>query len=157
MVYTQFNERIKMVHTDNGMGYFNLILADFLKNNGILHQSSCIDTSKQNGIAERKNHHLLEVARSFWFFANVPKYFWGGAVLTICYLINRLPTKILNFKTPLDFFSNLFPTCRNFSSLEPRVFGCVAFVHVPSQGHSKLDSRSHKMCFHRVFSHTKRI
>ena len=77
IVYTQFNERIKMVCTNNGTEYFNLILANFFKNNGILHQSSCIDTPKQNGIANRKNHHLLEVVRSFLFFANVSKYFWG--------------------------------------------------------------------------------
>ena len=114
-------------------------LLNFFKINGILHQSSCIDIPKQNGIAERKNRHLLKEARSLLFFANIPKYFSGDAVLTACYLINRLPTKILNFKTPLDFFSNLFPTYRNFSSLKPRVFRCVPFVYVPSQCRSKLD------------------
>ena len=77
MVYTQLNERIKMVRTNNSTEYFNLILADFFKNNGILHQSYCIDTRKQNGITERKNRHLLEVARSVLFSTNVPKYFWG--------------------------------------------------------------------------------
>ena len=82
MVYTQFNERIKMVRTDNGTEHFNLIVAAFFKNNGILHQSSCIDTPKQNGIANRKNRHLLEVARSLLFSANVLKYFWGAPVLT---------------------------------------------------------------------------
>ena len=112
-----------------------------------MYQSSCIDTPKQNGIAERKNRYLLEVARSLLFSANVPKYFWGDAVLTACYLINRLPTKILNFKTPLDFFSNLLLTYRNFSSLEPCVFGCVIFLHVPSQGRFKLDPQSHKCVF----------
>ena len=38
----------------------------------ILHQSTCIDTPQQNGIAERKNKHLLKVARSLLFQSGVP-------------------------------------------------------------------------------------
>ena len=112
-----------------------------------LHRSSCIDTPKQNGLAERKNRHLLEVARALMFSTNVPKHFWGDAVLTACYLINRLPSKILNYQTPLSYFSSLSPTYHVFSQLDSRVFGCVVFVHVPSQGRSKLDPRSLKCVF----------
>ena len=39
----------------------------FQNEKGILHQSSCSDTPEQNGIAERKNKHLLEVARAMMF------------------------------------------------------------------------------------------
>ncbi|RVX11614.1 Retrovirus-related Pol polyprotein from transposon RE2 [Vitis vinifera] len=59
----------------------------------IVHLSSCVDTPQQNGIAERKNRHLLEVARSLMFSMNVPKLFWGQAVLTEAYLINRMPSR----------------------------------------------------------------
>lgn len=54
-----------------------MILADFFKNNGILHQSSSIDTPKQNGVAKSETRHLLEVARPFLFSTNIPKHFWG--------------------------------------------------------------------------------
>ncbi|RVW35800.1 hypothetical protein CK203_082476 [Vitis vinifera] len=43
----------------------------------IIHISSCVDTPQQNGVAERKNRHLLEVARCLMFSSNVPNYFWG--------------------------------------------------------------------------------
>ena len=49
-------------------------LVSFLKENGIHYQSTCVDTPQQNGIAERKNKHLLEVARAIMFSINVPKY-----------------------------------------------------------------------------------
>ena len=156
MVYTQFNELIKMDYTDKGTEYFNLILADFFKNNRILHESSCIDTPKQNGIAERKNRYLLEVARSLLFSANVPKYFRRNAVLTACHLINRLPTKSLNFITPLDFFSNLFPTSRNFFSLEPCVFGC-RFCTCAKPRSFQIGPTVSQMCFRKVLSQTKKI
>ena len=47
-----------------------------------------MNTPQQNGIVERKNKHLLEVARAIMFSMNVPRYFWGEAVLTTSYLIN---------------------------------------------------------------------
>ncbi|RVW96833.1 Retrovirus-related Pol polyprotein from transposon TNT 1-94 [Vitis vinifera] len=55
----------------------------------ILHQSSCAHTPQQNGVAERKNRHLVETARTILLHSKVPFRFWGDAVLTACYLINR--------------------------------------------------------------------
>lgn len=64
---------------------------NFLKEKGIQHQSTCRDTPQQNGIAERKNRHLLEVGWAIMFSMNVPKYLWGDAILT-SYWINKMPT-----------------------------------------------------------------
>ena len=77
MVKTQYSTNIQILHTDNGREYFNQILGEYLNTNGIFHQSSCTNTPQQNGIAERKNKHLLEVARSILFTTNTPKKFWG--------------------------------------------------------------------------------
>ena len=43
----------------------------------MIHQSSCVNTPQQNGISERKNCHLLEMAQTLMFTTNVPKYFGG--------------------------------------------------------------------------------
>ena len=48
----------------------------------MLHQTSCTNTPQQNGVAERKNRHLLEIARSMMFSMQVPKPYWGEAILT---------------------------------------------------------------------------
>ena len=45
-----------------------------------------------------KNKHLLEVARSSMFTTKIPKYLWGGAILTATYLINRMPSRTFNFR-----------------------------------------------------------
>ena len=91
MISTQFQRNIQVLKTDNARDYFNSILGPYLSKNGIIHISSCIDTPQQNGVAERKNRHLLEVARAIMFTNNVPKHFWGEAILTATYLINRMP------------------------------------------------------------------
>lgn len=77
------------------------------------------------------------------FHMQVPKYFWSDAVLTACYLINRMPSLVLNYRSP---FSLLYPHTLPFS-LIPRVFGCVAFVHVLDPGRDKLSPRARKCVF----------
>ena len=93
---------------DNGSEYFNELLRNFLKEKGIQHQSPWRDTPQQNDIAKCKNKHLLEVARAIMFYMNVPKYLSGDAVLITCYLINRTPTHVLKYMTPLGCL-NFFP------------------------------------------------
>ncbi|RVW87783.1 Retrovirus-related Pol polyprotein from transposon TNT 1-94 [Vitis vinifera] len=60
MVQTQFQAKIQVLRTDNAREYYHNILGSYLLENGIVHQSSCIDTPQQNGVAERKNRHLME-------------------------------------------------------------------------------------------------
>lgn len=67
MVQTQFQKNIKIIRTDNEREYYNSILGDFFAANGMMHQSSYSDTPQQNGVAERKNRHLLEVTTVLLF------------------------------------------------------------------------------------------
>ena len=147
MIQTQFQSKIQILKSDNARDYFNSILGEYLAKEGIVHLSSCVDTPQQNGIAERKNRHLLEVARSLMFSTNVPKLFWGEAVLTAAYLINRMPSRVLKFQTPCQTLLKSFPTTRLISIVPPKFFGCSVFVHINQQHRSKLDPRSLKCIF----------
>ncbi|RDX81183.1 hypothetical protein CR513_38179, partial [Mucuna pruriens] len=81
------------LRSDNGTEFVNLKFSKFLKDNGVVHELTCVNTPQQNEVAERKNCHLLEVARALLFQMPVPNIYWGEAVLTTTYLINRLPTQ----------------------------------------------------------------
>ena len=94
-----------------------------------------------------KNRHLLEVARSLLFRSHVPKNLRGEAILTATYLIDRMPSQILKFKTPLQSFPTTYPNSHLVSQIQLRVFGCTTFVHIHSQHRSKLDARSTKCIF----------
>ncbi|CAN1791793.1 Retrovirus-related Pol polyprotein from transposon TNT 1-94, partial [Linum perenne] len=148
MILTQFQTEIQVLHSDNGREYFNSTLGSYLRKHGIIQTSSCIDTPQQNGIAERKNRHLLEVARALMFTSHTPKYLWGDAVLTATYIINRNPSRILNYQTPRSIIQTQYPHLHAINSdLSLRIFGCTAFVHVASQHRTKLDPRSLKCVF----------
>jgi histone deacetylase 1/2 len=87
---------------------------------GITHHVSCPHTHQQNGSAERKHRHIVEVGLSLLAQACMPLKFWDEAFLTATYLINRTPTRLLGFSTP---YTSLFNEKPDYSSL--RVFGCA--------------------------------
>ncbi|RVW40760.1 Retrovirus-related Pol polyprotein from transposon RE1 [Vitis vinifera] len=118
-------------------------ITSFMSHHGILHQSSCAHTPQQNGVAERKNRHLVETARTLLLHNHVPFRFWGDAVLTACYLINRMPSSVLHDQIP---HSLLFPD-QPLYFLPPRVFGCTCFVHILTPGQDKLSAKAMKCLF----------
>jgi hypothetical protein len=76
-IKNKFGNTIKVLRSNNGTEYVNQEFEQFLAMNGIEHQTTCVNTPEQNGVDERKNRHLLEVARSLMFTMNVPKFLWG--------------------------------------------------------------------------------
>ena len=75
MIHTQFQAKIQVLRTDNAIEYFEFVIGTYLLTEGIVHQSSCVETSQQNGVAERENRHLLDVARLLMLSTHVPKYY----------------------------------------------------------------------------------
>ena len=63
MIQTQFNASVKILRSDNGTEYHGQFTS-YLDTYGIIHQTTCVKTSQQNGVAERKIGHLQQVARS---------------------------------------------------------------------------------------------
>jgi hypothetical protein len=89
---------------------------------------------------KEKNRHLLEVTRTLLFQNNVPKIYWSDAVLTVTYLINRLPSMKRKNMSPLEILKG-----RKIELDHIRVFGCTCFVHV--KRNDKLDRNSVKAIF----------
>ncbi|CAM8984340.1 unnamed protein product [Rhodiola kirilowii] len=137
LIETQYNDKIKTFRSDNGTEFFNDTLAQFFSDRGCIQQSSCPYTPQQNGVVERKHRHLLDVARALRFQANLPKVFWGDCVLSATYLINRSPSVVLNFKSPLEVLFGAPPVIHHL-----RVIGCLCYVGTIAHQRDKLDPRS---------------
>nr|CAN68477.1 hypothetical protein VITISV_029627 [Vitis vinifera] len=90
------------------------------KETGILHDSSRVNTSQQNGVAKRKNGHLLNTTQVLLFQGNVPKSYWGEAVLTATYMINRILSRVLDNKSPVEILKSFYPHFRTSNGLTPR-------------------------------------
>ncbi|KAJ0536451.1 putative RNA-directed DNA polymerase [Helianthus annuus] len=122
LLVTQFEKRIKVIRSDNGTEFVNNQMSLFCKTKGILHQTSCSYTPQQNGVVERKHRHLLNTARALLFQSGLPLRYWSDCILTVVYLINRLPTSVLGGKCPYEIVYGFKPSLSHL-----RNFGCLCF------------------------------
>ena len=141
-VHTQIHIFVQSLRSDNAKEYVSEQFQSFILQNGILHQTSHVDTP-QNGVAKRKNRHLLKIVRALLFQMHVPKLFWVDVVSTACFFINRMSSSFLNWDTPYHI---LFPNKLLFP-IEPQVFGCDCFIWDVRPHVSKLDPKSFKCIF----------
>ncbi|KAJ0484991.1 putative RNA-directed DNA polymerase [Helianthus annuus] len=125
LVLTQFKKKIKIIRSDNGTEFVNNQMHSFCISKGILHQTSCAYTPQQNGVVERKHGHLLNTARALMFQGGLPLRFWSDCVLTAVYLINRLPSYVLNGRSPFEMMFEFKPSLSHL-----RNFGCLCFSTV---------------------------
>ena len=105
-VQTQFNTSICILRSDNVKEYLSGPFSSFISSHGILHQSSSAYAPQHNGVAKRKNHHLVETAHTLLLHHKVPQRFWGDAILVACYLSSsvshdKIPHSILFPNQPL--------------------------------------------------------
>ncbi|WVZ12533.1 hypothetical protein V8G54_017063 [Vigna mungo] len=111
----------------------DMFKSEFLQSNGILSQRSCPSTPQQNGLAKRKNRHLLDVVRTLLLESHVPSRFWCEALSTAVHLINRLSSPSISNESP---FTRLFGHPPDYFTL--RIFGCACYVHLPPHERTKL-------------------
>lgn len=133
---------IKTLRSDRGGEYMSREFQDFCKNNGIHQQYTARYTPQQNGVAERKNRTIMEMARSMFKAKNLPNEYWGAAVKYAVHILNRCPTKSVENMVPEEAW-----TGRKADVSHIRVFGCVAYAHVPDKLRNKLDHKSEKAIF----------
>jgi hypothetical protein len=96
---------------------------------------------QQVGISERLNRSLGEAARALLQDAGLPQKFWEDAIATACYIRNRAPIGP-GGKTPEEAFTGKKPYVGHF-----RVWGCLAYAHIPTERRYKLDATAVKCCF----------
>jgi transposase InsO family protein len=119
----EFKLRIKKIRSDNGTEFKNSQIEGFLEEEGIKHEFSSPYTHQQNGVVERKNRTLLDMARTILDEYKTPDQFWAEAINTACYSINRLYLHRILKKTSYELLTGKKPNVSYF-----RVFGSKCFI-----------------------------
>jgi transposase InsO family protein len=86
----EFDVKVKKIRSDNSTEFKNTQVEDFLDEEGIKHEFSAPYTPQQNGVAERKNGTLIEMARTILDEYKTSDQFWAEAINTACHATNRL-------------------------------------------------------------------
>jgi transposase InsO family protein len=117
----EFGLRIKKIRIDNGTEFKNSQIEDFLEDEGIKHEFSSPYTPQQNGVVERKNRTLLDMARTMIDEYNTPDRFWAEVINTACYSINWLYLHRILKKTHMNSSLVKSPMFHILESLEANV------------------------------------
>ncbi|KAI5337779.1 hypothetical protein L3X38_017050 [Prunus dulcis] len=142
MVELQSGYQIKKLRSDRGGEYTSLEFSKFCEEMGLERQLTIAYSPQQNGVAERKNRTMMEMARTMMHEKKIPLKFWAEAVNTAVYLQNRSPTSALDNTTPFEKFSGRKPGVKHL-----RIFGSLCYIHIPSQKRHKLEETGMKGVF----------
>ena len=135
-----YGMKIKHIRSDNGTKFKNTGLDLYLDTMGITHEFSAPYTPQQNGIVERKNRTLIEMARTMLDEYKTPRKLWPEAIDTACHIINRVYIHKLLNKTSYELL-----TGRSQMSVtsEYLVLGAGSRIPITSQNlHLKLTKAS---------------
>lgn len=141
MVENQTDCRIKKLRSDNGTEYLSTKFQQYLKEKGIIHQTTIAYSPEQNGVAERTNRSIVEKARCLMQDAKCEEEMWAEAVNTAVYLKNRSPHRTLK-AIPEELWTNRKVDLRHL-----KVFGCIVQAHIPHQQRRKFDPKSQMYMF----------
>ncbi|KAK8560056.1 hypothetical protein V6N12_012859 [Hibiscus sabdariffa] len=116
-----------------------LTYRELLKECGIVSQLTPPGAPQWNGVSKRRNRTLLDLVRSMMSHSDLPTSFWGHALETGAFTLNRVPSKSVQ-KTPHEMWTRKRP---DMSFM--KVWGCKAYVK--HQMCTKLEPKSHKCTF----------
>ncbi|KAK8534686.1 hypothetical protein V6N12_057330 [Hibiscus sabdariffa] len=124
---------------NRGGEYLSQDFDELLKECGIVSQLTPPGTPQWNGVSERRNRTLLDMVRSMMSHSDLPISFWGHALETAAFILNRVPSKSVQ-KTPYEIWTGKRPSMSFM-----KIWGCQAYVK--HQMSTKLEPRSHKCIF----------
>ncbi|KAL8132353.1 hypothetical protein AgCh_008011 [Apium graveolens] len=137
MVKRENEKKVKVFRTDRGGEFNSKAFSTYCEDTGITRHLTAPYTPQQNGVVERRNRTIVAMARSFIKERKLPSWFWGEAIRHSVYVLNRLSTRSLSEKTPYEALKGDKPDIGHL-----KIFGCLAYMTIPSTLVSKLEDRS---------------
>ncbi|GJW71493.1 retrovirus-related pol polyprotein from transposon TNT 1-94 [Tanacetum coccineum] len=137
MIQVRLKVPVRRIRTDNGTEFVNQTLREYYEKVGISHETSVARSPQQNGVVERRNHTLIEAARTMLIYAKAPLFLWAEAVATACYTQNRSVIRLRHGKTPYELLHDKLPDLSFF-----HVFGALCYPTNDSENLGKLQPKA---------------
>src|ERR1044071_7729785 len=91
-VENQLGKTIKLLRSDRGGEYLSQEFDDHLKSRGIAPKLTPLGTPQRNCVSEQRNRTLLDMVQSMMSQSHLPSAFWGYALETAAFTLNRVPS-----------------------------------------------------------------
>jgi transposase InsO family protein len=139
MVENEMDSKIKCLRSNNGGDFISKEFMDYCGSHGIKRQVFVARTPQQNGVVERKNMTIQEMARTMLMDSKLIDIFWTHAVHTTIHIQNKLILKKNTEKTPCELWKGRPTNVKHF-----RVFGRKCYIKGEDGRMVKFDSRVEK-------------
>ncbi|GJR86378.1 retrovirus-related pol polyprotein from transposon TNT 1-94 [Tanacetum coccineum] len=137
MIQVRLKVPVRCIRTYNGTEFVNQTLREYYEKVGISHETSVARSPQQNGVVERRNCTLIEVARTMLIYAKAPLFLWAEAVAIACYTQNRSIICLRHGKTPYELLHDKLPDLSFF-----HVFGTLCYLTNDSENLGKLQPKA---------------
>ncbi|WVZ71925.1 hypothetical protein U9M48_020454 [Paspalum notatum var. saurae] len=142
-VEAETGNKLKVLRTDRGGEFTSVEFGRYCADEGVERHLTAPYSPQQNGVVvERRNQTIVGMARSMLKAKKMPAEFWGEAVNTAVFILNRAPTKSLKGMTPFEAWHGRKPDVSFM-----RTFGCIGHVKNVKPHLGKLEDRSTPMVF----------
>nr|GEX21351.1 hypothetical protein [Tanacetum cinerariifolium] len=151
-----------IIRTNNSTKFKNQMLKEYFDTVGISYQISSVQTPQQNGVVERQNRTLVEVAKTMLIFSHAPLFLWAEAIATACFTQTRSITHRRFNKTPYELING-----RKLDISFLHVFGALCYPKKDREDIGKLGAKgdidffigySADSCAYRIYNRrTKKI
>ena len=141
-VENQLEKRIKILRSDRGGEFTSEEFTKYCEHHGIQRQYSAPRTPQQNGVVERKNRTVQEMARTMLTESKMADKYWKEAIHTAVYIQNRCLIRPHEDKTPYELWFGRKATVKHF-----RVFGSKCYIKRLEQNPGKFEERADEGIF----------
>lgn len=145
LVENQLEKKIKCLRTNNGGEFTSRDFSKLCEEESIRRELTPPYTLELNGIVERRNRTMMEMAQCMMKERYLPNFLWVDAMVIAVYLLNRVATKGVKGNTPLQALTRIKPTVKHL-----QVFKCIAYMMIDSHLHRTLDAKIQKVYFCRL-------
>ncbi|GJX33399.1 retrovirus-related pol polyprotein from transposon TNT 1-94 [Tanacetum coccineum] len=136
MIQRNLQAPVISIRTDRGIEFLNKILNAFFKEEGVEHQTSTPRTPEQNDVVERRNHTLIEVARTMFLAFKLPLFFWAEAISTACYTQNRSIIILTHEKMAYHIINDRKPSIKHL-----HIFCCTCYLTIDGENLDKMKEK----------------
>nr|GEU72443.1 retrovirus-related Pol polyprotein from transposon TNT 1-94 [Tanacetum cinerariifolium] len=136
--------QIVLSYLDSGCSKHMTSLREYYEKVYISRETSVARSSQQNGVIERRNHTLIEAARTMLIYAKAPLFLWAEVVATVCYTQNRSIIRLCHDKTPYELLHDKLPDLSFF-----HIFGSLCYPTYDCENLGKLQPKA-DMAVHEI-------
>jgi hypothetical protein len=141
-VENQTWKKIKVLRLDNEGEYTSNDFINYCKEERIKRELTVPFNPQQNGVADRKNHTIVEATRAMLHDHDLSMFSWAEVCNMTVYVQNKSPHMILEDKTLVEAFIGVRLEIGHL-----RIFGCSVYIHVHKKKRMKLEPSGRKGMF----------